>query len=139
MKTRIINTALNEIGVSEIRGSKHEARILEYFDEIGHDWVKTDETAWCAAFANFILKECGYEGSGKLNARSFLEVGEETKIPDMGDIVVFWRESKESWKGHVGFYIREDEEYIYCLGGNQSNKVGIDRYPKYRLLEYRTI
>lgn len=139
MNKAIIEAALNEIGVSEKKGSRHEDRILEYFKGAGYSGIKDDETAWCAAFANFILKQCGIKGSGKLNARSFMNVGTPCAEPKMGDIVVFWRESRDSWKGHVGFYIREDEKYIYCLGGNQNNKVGIDRYPKYRLLSYRSV
>ena len=139
MNVEIINAALKEIGVSEIRGRHHEARILQYFEAIGKGWVRDDETAWCAAFVNFILSECDYKGTGELNARSFMSLGHDTKTPSMGDIVVFWRESKDSWKAHVAFFIREDATHIYCLGGNQSNKVSIAKYPKYKLLSYRRI
>ncbi len=139
INTEIITAALNEIGVTEKPGEKHNPRILEYFEEIGHSWVDDDETAWCAAFANFILKVAGYEGSGKLNARSFLDVGHQTKTPAIGDVVVFWREKPSSWKGHVAFFIRETDKHIYVLGGNQKNKVCIQAYPKSKLLEYRRV
>jgi hypothetical protein len=56
-----------------------------------------------------------------------------------GDIVVFWRESIKSWKGHVGFYIREKDGWIYTLGGNQANQVKISAYPKSRVLSYRRL
>jgi hypothetical protein len=56
--------------------------------------------------------------------------------PQLGDIVVFWREKKDSWKGHVGFYINETNTHINVLGGNQNNMVCIKPYPKSRLLQY---
>jgi uncharacterized protein (TIGR02594 family) len=77
--------------------------------------------------------------SGKLNARSWLTVGGETSEPEVGDIVVLWRESPTSWKGHVGFYVRETEHLIFVLGGNQHNQVGINGYGKHRLLGYRKL
>lgn len=136
MRTRILDIALNEIGVKEIVGKKHNPRVLQYFADIGHSWVKDDETAWCSAFANYVHKQAGVERSGKLNARSWLKIGQKTSYPQKGDIVVFWRESPSSWKGHVAFFIRESSKYIYVLGGNQGNEVKIARYPKNRLLAY---
>jgi uncharacterized protein (TIGR02594 family) len=134
-----INIALKEYGVKEILGSNDNTRILNYFKEIGHSWVKNDETAWCSAFANWVALKSGCKTSGKLNARSWLEVGSKTESPKIGDIVVFWRESKTSWKGHVGFFIKETDKHIYVLGGNQNNEVNITPYRKDRLLEYRNI
>ena len=39
--------------------------------------------------------------------------------------------------GHVGFYVRETDRYVYILGGNQSNKVSIAGYDKGRIIAYR--
>lgn len=137
MRTKILDIALNEIGVKEIVGKQHNPRVLNYFSEIGHSWVKDDETAWCSAFANWVHLKAGVEKSGKLNARSWLNVGVQISNPVKGDIVVFWRESPNSWKGHVAFFIRETPNWIYVLGGNQNNQVKISAYPKQRLLQYR--
>ena len=137
--SHLINIALNEYGVREVLGSNDNHRIMQYFNDIGHTWVKHDETAWCSAFANWVALQAGYKHSGKLNARSWLNVGEETKNPKIGDVVVFWRDSKRSWKGHVAFFIKEKNDYIWVLGGNQNNEVNIKAYPKSKLLEYRKI
>ena len=131
--------ALSQYGVKEIVGDKHNPVILNYFDCIGHSWVHNDETAWCAAFVNYCLNNAGYEGTGKLNARSFLDCGTVTDHPETGDIVVLWRGSILSWKGHVGFYVNETASKINILGGNQSNQVKISSYPKVQLLSYRKI
>lgn len=136
----IINKALSEYGVKEIVGSKNNLRILKYFKEIGFTNPNlNDETAWCSAFANWVAKTSGYEYSKKLTARSWLNIGCSTTTPTVGDIVVFWRESPESWKGHVAFFVKETKHYVYVLGGNQGNKVCIKAYPKNRVLDYKKL
>lgn len=129
--------ALQEMFVKEISGGVDNPRILEYFAKVGHEWVKEDETAWCAAFLGFCLEEAGLPSTRKLNARSYLTYGQPTTKPEVGDIVVLWRNDRKGWQGHVGFYINEDENGIRILGGNQANQVNIQEYPRYRLLQYR--
>jgi uncharacterized protein (TIGR02594 family) len=126
-------------GLREIPGEQNNPQILKFFKDIGHQWVQDDETAWCCAFIDWIALKCDCERSMQLNARSWLYIGRKTIKPQLGDIVIFWRESINSWKGHVGLYINQDEKYIYCLGGNQNNQVNIKSYPKSQLLEYRTL
>lgn len=137
----IINIALSQYGVSERLGDLHNNIILNYFKEIGLEWVTTDETAWCSAYANWVALKSNKQRSGKLTARSWLKVGTKTTLPKIGDVVVFWRERKSSWKGHVGFFVgfSQDKKHIYCLGGNQNNQVNIKSYPVYRLLGYRSL
>jgi uncharacterized protein (TIGR02594 family) len=129
--------ACSYYGLKEVKGEKHNPQILDFFNEIGHQWVQTDETAWCAAFVNFCCLKAIGKQTGKLNARSFLKFGIETNHPVPGDIVVIWRESIASWKGHVGFYINHDKDNVYILGGNQSNQVNVTAYPIDRVLSYR--
>lgn len=135
----ILADMLSNYGLSEIAGGKHNEEIVAFFAEIGFDWVKDDETAWCSAALNFFAKRHGYERSGRLDARSWLKVGEIVLEPQLGDIVVFWRESYESWKGHVGIYINGNDRYIWSLGGNQNNSINITAYPRDRLLGYRRL
>ena len=135
-----LQLAFELYGQKEILGIKDNPVILDLFNEIGYDGNKLkDETAWCAAFVNAILKRSGKAHSGKLNARSLLIIGSPVSVPKLGDVVVLWRESKTSWKGHTGFYINHDEKYIYILGGNQNNQINITAYPINRLLGYRRI
>ncbi len=141
MKNETIEIALSQYGVTEIVGQGHNPVILNYFKEIGHQWVTTDETAWCSAFANWVALKACLERSDALHARSWLKIGESTKDPQIGDVVVYWRESPNSWKGHVGFFIgySEDKKHIHTLGGNQSNMVCIKPYAAHRLLDFRTL
>ena len=130
--------ALTLYGTKETRGPEDNPIIIQMFNELGYDGENLkDETAWCAAFVNYCLLLSGHKHTGKLNARSFLELPDEVEEPSLGDIVVFWRESYDSWKGHVGFYITERGGWVFCLGGNQNNEVNIKAYPKSRVLGYR--
>ena len=104
-------------------------------------WVKDDETAWCSSFMNFITQQLDLERSNSLSARSWLNVGIPISASDSlpGDVCILWRSSPTSWKGHVGIYVSEDANYVYLLGGNQSNQVKISPYPKARVLGYRRL
>ena len=134
-----IEIALGEMNTKELVGNQHNPEVLKYFHETGSKWVKTDETAWCSAFLNWVFKTAGLSYSGKLNARSWLKIGKKVKTPKVGDVVIFWRVSKNDWRGHVGMYVYETANYIHVLGGNQNNKVCIKPYAKHRLLGYRRI
>lgn len=135
----LLKIAFSQYGVREIYGVENNAIILNYFKDIGKDFIKDDETAWCSAFINWCALKAGLERSGELTARSWLNIGEKIKNPVLGDVVIFWRESKNSWKGHVGLFINEDERYIWTLGGNQGNMVKITPYDKERVLGYRRL
>lgn len=139
--SKILDIALNEQGVSEVRGESHNPRIIQYAKDIGQSWVQDDETAWCSIFVNWCALKSGCEMSGKLNARSWLDVGEkiEQGNQEPGDVAIFWRGSKDSWKGHVAIYQYEDEDYYYVLGGNQGNMVKVAAYAKSRLLGFRRV
>ena len=129
--------ALGEYGVKGVPGSMHSADIITYFRAPGFKWVKDDETAWCAAFVNWALWKVKLQGTGSLLARSFLKYGKRTLAPQIGDLAVFWRGTKDGPYGHVGFFIKETRDAVYVLGGNQANAVNIAVFPKTQLLEYR--
>lgn len=127
-----------DTGVVEWREG-HNPKVVQYFADVGHGWVQDDETAWCAAFVGAMLKRAGMPHTGKLNARSYLDWGNEVDLHEAreGDIVVFWRGSPDDWRGHVGFFVRQDGDHIYVLGGNQLNAVNVLAYPASRLLGVR--
>ncbi|SHI63181.1 TIGR02594 family protein [Rubritalea squalenifaciens DSM 18772] len=126
------------LGLSEVPGAESNRTILGWIRSF-FSWAKDDgELAWCAIFINTMLAKSGIRGTGSAAARSFLQWGEPVEKPRKGDIVVFWRGSRQGWQGHVGLYWGEaGSEHIYCLGGNQANRVSIAKYPRSRVLGYR--
>ena len=131
--------ALGEYGNTSVNGSVNNPNVLKYFSEIGHSWVKDDDTPWCAAFLSWVLLRANRGSPKTLLARKFLEYGQPTTIPETGDIVVLWRIKKEGPYGHCGLFIKETAKGIFVLGGNESGMVRISEYPKYQLLGYRKI
>jgi uncharacterized protein (TIGR02594 family) len=111
-------------GIREIKGSKHNPTVVSFFKDVGHGWVKNDETAWCAAFVGACLAHCDMPHTGSLAARSYLQWGRKTTKPKRGDIVVFKR-GNSTWQGHVAFYLGEASGRIYVLGGNQATALGL--------------
>ncbi len=136
----LVKIAAGEIGVKEIHGNQHNPRILEYQEMTGLDFGN-DEVAWCSIFANWCALQAGLPRSNAANARSWLQVGRKTSFPIPGDIVVLWRESPQSWKGHVGFFMgfSHDGTDLFILGGNQDDEVNIQKYDINRVLEYRRL
>ncbi|MBU0778031.1 TIGR02594 family protein [Patescibacteria group bacterium] len=135
----MLKLALSFYGLKEIPGEENNPKILKFFKEIGQGWVQDDETSWCSSYINWCAYKTGMEYTGKLDARSWLRVGYGVVDPSLGDVVVYWRDKPNSWKGHVGLFINKQGSEIYTLGGNQSNMVNISPYPLNRLLGYRRL
>lgn len=127
------------VGLKEIKGPEDEQKIVQMFADVGHSWVKDDETAWCAAFVGAMLERSGLASTRKLNARSYLDWGEPVKRQDaqQGDIVIFTRGDPNGWQGHVAFFVEDKGHQIVVLGGNQSNAVTVSGYQPKRLLGIR--
>lgn len=132
-----IDIAFSHYGLKEIPGKVDEPTIVGFFKDVGHSWVKDDEMAWCAAMVGSCLERAGISSTRKLNARSYLSFGQDTDNPQWGDIAVFWRKSEDSAFGHVAFYLNHDDDYVYVIGGNQSNMVKVSAYPIERVLSFR--
>jgi len=131
-----LDIALKEYGQKEIAGDKHNPRIVQYSQDIGNTWVRDDEVAWCSEFVNWCLLQAGIPGTKSAVARSFHTWGEETKTPQLGDIVVFaWTPTS----GHIGFFINETPTTVRVLGGNQNDEVNIKSFEKKSVLSYRKV
>ena len=134
--------ARNHLGVREIPGAKNNPLIVRWHRRLAN-WINDDETAWCSSFANYCAAEAGYESSGKLDARSWLHVGQPVNLADArpGDVVVLWRGNPNSWTGHVAFleHYNAKRGLLYLLGGNQNNEVNITAYDPGKLLGIRRL
>lgn len=121
-------TALNEIGVKELPGRLNSPRILEYLQSCEY-YELSDEVPWCSAFVNWCFKQHSVPRTNSTLARSWEKWGKKAKSPKRGDIVIF-KSNKNKWAGHVGFFVKEDHDRIWLLGGNQRDEVCILPYLK---------
>lgn len=138
-KTPWYDIARKEIGVKEIKGSKHNPRILEYHQETTLK-ATTDEVPWCASFVCWCLHMAGLRSTRSAAARSFLKLPDSTIIKlsaaVTGDIVILKR-GTSSWQGHVGFYVSHTSTHVKLVGGNQSDMVNESSYRVSDLLGIR--
>lgn len=137
----LIEVLSHEIGVKEVTGKKANPQILKYAKESGFEAYTSDETAWCSLFTNWIAFKVGLERTKDLSARSWLNIGIPIDQPEPGDVVVFWRGDRNSWQGHIAFFMgfSFDHSRVYCIGGNRGNQVSLTGYPVERVLGYRRL
>jgi uncharacterized protein (TIGR02594 family) len=134
--------ARGELGQRDYPGPRHNPRVIEYLNTTGYQ-ANNDETSWCSAFVNWCMLKARQRGTNNAAARSWLTYGQALGSPRPGCIVVLWRESPSSWKGHVGLFEGFDVgNRVRLLGGNQGGGVGWDEvcvanFPQERVLGYR--
>lgn len=128
---RWLKVAETYIGLSEIRGPKHNSKIIGWLDKLGA-WWRDDETPWCGVFVAHCVQDVGLPyPKYYMRAKAWSDYGSLLR-PDRlapGAILVFDR----AGGGHVGFYVGEDAEHYYVLGGNQKNSVKVMKLGKSRL------
>lgn len=137
----ILQIAFAELGVQEIAGPSHNPVIVKYATEAGFTNITDDETPWCSIFVNWCCEKAGLQRTHKANARSWLSVGNPVDNPFPGDVVVLWRDSPESWQGHVGLFCgySKDKTQLFILGGNQRNSVSVQAFDAGKVLGFRRL
>lgn len=132
-------TELAQAYIGQNENDSEEAATISAFIKrnAGID-INPASTAWCAAFLDAVLHASGSAGTGKLNARSYLQWGIPVNSPQVGDVVVLERGGKGSWEGHVGLFMGFDEAGgVRVLGGNTGDAVGEKAFPADKVLGFR--
>jgi len=125
----------------EVRGlheDRNTSRLRTWFHR-SVAWLDPREVAWCGAFVQTVFKKWKPDietPENPLGARNWNNWGVKVK-PGFGALLVFWRIAPDDWRGHVGFYVGEDDTHYHVLGGNQSDAVTVTRIAKRRLLSAR--
>lgn len=125
-------------GVHEIAGAQANARIVEYLRSttLSNKAASSDETAWCAAFVNWCLKQAGKSTINSALAIDWASWGVALTSARFGAVTVIHSPPKKSISGmthsgnHVGFLVRETDAHYELLGGNQSDSVKISQFGK---------
>ena len=112
----IVNIAKQEIGHGE-RGQNNCGKYVKKYMQ------GKDDLPWCTGFVSYVINKSGYEKLGyPVSAKQLWNKGKklglEVKTPKAGDIICFWRNSPNSWQGHIGIIEKVDSNYIYTIEGN---------------------
>lgn len=124
-----LKNAYLDLGEAEIKGPKHNPRVLEFWKAIGQP-IYDDETPWCAAGIGCWLEEAGLRSTRSGLARSYGKGwGIELDGPALGAIAVKPRAGSTLY-GHVTLVAGQTSDgQLACLGANQSDRVQISPYP----------
>lgn len=116
-------------GVEEIGGPAAHKSIIGYFRTLNRPDVTSDETAWCAAFYFYCLRQAGVDVSAIpekdiLLAASAAKLGTRLDGPRLACARISKRiEGGRVVGHHVAFVTGWTATRVKLLGGNQSNKV----------------
>lgn len=131
--------AQRAIGVHEDTGPGSNPLIIGWARRLRIDYGN-DEISWYGLFvAHCIGLTLPAEAlpTNPLGARNWGNFGIPCPVPQPGAVLTFWRERRDGWKGHVGFYVGEDAAAFHVLGGNQGDAVNVKRFPRDRFLAAR--
>jgi uncharacterized protein (TIGR02594 family) len=121
-------------GVEEIAGPKNNPDIVEAFRHTSLG-AQPDETPWCSAIMCAWMERAGLKSTRSAAAASWRNWGRE--LPNggqrLGCVVVMSR----TGGNHVALYLDEDDVGVYCLGGNQGDRVSVRRYAWDRITNFR--
>jgi uncharacterized protein (TIGR02594 family) len=135
----VVSIAKKEIGFGEIGENNKGKNVIKY--------NKGLEAPWCAGFVSYVLEQAKIDSlEYSLSAKSIYNEAKRenklTKYPQAGDLIAFWRGSKNSWMGHIGIIEKVDNNYIYTIEGNVGDypsnvsRFKYDRYHIPRLLGF---
>lgn len=116
-------------GAGEIGGNNSGPFVRKYLRGLA-----PEGSSWCAAFVSWCYAQHprGIPFTYTVSARALLNefrkrgwawppgTGFE---PQPGDIVIWWREKLEGWKGHAGLVHHLRDGMLYTIEGNRSPKV----------------
>lgn len=110
---KAIEIAHAELGNGEIGKNNSGEHVRKYNRSL--------EASWCAGFVSWVLNEAGvtnyYSRSAKQIYNQFPKVSE----PKPGDLIVFWREDPNSWKGHIGIVTNVTPNTVIVIEGNKGD------------------
>ena len=122
-------------GAGEVGGDNMGPHVDRYLNDL-----KEPPQSWCAGFVCWCLKSSGcMPFSYTIVARDIMHYAKaaglqvfkdpEKETPLPGDIIVWWRNGLESWKGHAGYVHHVDQGRLFTIEGNRSSWVQGFQYP----------
>lgn len=137
---RLLVFAAGTIGTKEYKGagkSNPEVEMYHAYAREDNDLTKgmSDDVPWCSSVNCYWHEMVGMGSTNSKTAKSWLKWGVSTlKNPTYGDSVVF---DRGGWKGHVGIIVSWNSQYVWVLGGNQSDAINVTKYSRSRLVDIR--
>lgn len=152
MNVTAFDLAQRFVGLTELAGAQHHPLIQWGFTLCGYGMDTPDEVAWCSAFAQIPPYLLRLPRSKSAAARSWLQIGQPVDLMAsvVGFDVVILKRGQGAQPGpevlqapgHVGFFAGwadEGRQSLRILGGNQSDSVNVQSFPRERVLGVRRL
>jgi uncharacterized protein (TIGR02594 family) len=133
-----LQEATRLMGVRERSGAASNPVILDWARDLDISY-SGDDVAWCGLFVAHCLRTALPDEplpSNPLGARNYERFGVSCE-PQVGAVATFWRNSRTSGLGHVGFMVGTRSDAHLIRGGNQSDQVRDAWVPKSRFVGAR--
>lgn len=116
IQRKIVSIAQAEIGRGETAADNRGEDIRKYLRG-------KENLSWCAGFVAWVLEQAGINEQYPLSARAIFNQAKTKGLfdPKPGDLIIFWRNSKEDWRGHIGIVSRVNEKKIWTIEGNRGS------------------
>lgn len=128
-----VDEAMGVLGLDE---NRDYTELAEFLKSDGSTVGDPRKIPWCGDLVETAIKRGCKSGvitpTNPYLAANWNKWGVECD-PCVGAIVVFWRGSPSSWKGHIGFIVGESKSNWYVLGGNQRDSITITPISKDRV------
>lgn len=139
MQNNPVLAALHYYGERPLSGKMSNPQILDFIKATSYPNTNSDEVPWCSAFLVYIFQQYGLDTPANAAAMSWMNYSVATDQPSLGDVVVLAWPAGDPSNHHVGLFIRETNELVYILAGNQNDEVDICAWRKRSVLSYRKL
>jgi uncharacterized protein (TIGR02594 family) len=122
----------------EIKGKLDNLTIVDFLKQAGisDEDLLHDETPWCAAFVNYILKNSGLNYANTAYVPDWQSWGHETNSPQAGDIYI------NSQGTHMGIVVSVEGNRVTVISGNSEADDSLGTVHSYTIsldsFKYRT-
>lgn len=117
------------------RGPDVEAYQHHDPDLAGESWCASF-VSWCFEQGNGGVSPFGYSAGARdihqrFKKKGWLYKASPAQPPQPGDVIFWWREAIDSWKGHIGIVHSYENGFVHTIEGNRGDfpsKVSTYRY-----------
>ncbi|SUH67500.1 Uncharacterised protein [Salmonella enterica subsp. enterica serovar Oranienburg] len=134
IEPRWLIEARKHIGLTEIKGAKHNPEIVQFWRDIKRGGIKDDETPWCAAFVGAMLERVGIRSTRFESAKILSGLGREIRYTGIRMYRCIY--PRRRWARRLR--CRTPRQWrSACPGWNQGDAVNIRAFPTSRVSGYR--
>jgi uncharacterized protein (TIGR02594 family) len=125
-----VRVAFGELGVREFTAPGKSNPRIESYHALTRAGIATDDVAWCSSAMCFVFEMAGIRSTQSKMASSWSTWGIELPLTaplPFGCLLFFGHDDPDAARsGHVALNVGVSKPEVFILGGNQSDRWGVD-------------